>query len=62
MTKYQCYYNETIHINNIPYIGKKVIIPDALFNTELEAEKYCQGHVGIQGDIENEMNFEEIEV
>ena len=62
MTKYQCYYNETIHINNISYIGKKVIIPDALFNTELEAEKYCRSHVGMQGNIENEINFEEIEV
>ena len=62
VTKYQCYYNETVYINQVACIGKRVNIPDALFDTEAEAERYCQSHVGLQGDTENEMMYEEIEV
>lgn len=61
--KYQCYYNETIKCNGRNYIGKRV--DTECFNTEDEAEKYCNYHLGIQecGDgtyIENEMRYEEV--
>lgn len=67
--KYQCYYNETIFIENndgypVPVIGKKVVIPEALFDTEAEAEHYCCSNVGSQqcGNewIENDINYEEV--
>lgn len=66
--KYQCYYNETILVeqsdgSSREYIGKKVLTDS--FDTEAEAEKYCRTHVGSQkvgnGYIENDMNYEEIE-
>ena len=63
MKKYQCYYNETIKFNGREYTGKRV---DAeCFDTEEEAEKYCNLHVGIQefsdGSYrECEMNYDEI--
>lgn len=66
--KYQCYYNETILVeqpdgSSREYIGKKVLTDS--FDTEAEAEKYCRTHVGSQkvgdGYIENDMNYEEVE-
>ncbi len=63
--KYQCYYNETIFIGERAYIGKKVIVPEAIFDTENEAEQYCNSHYGWQqrGDewIDNEMSWDEVE-
>lgn len=67
--KYQCYYNETINVEKpdgrvVGYEGKKVLTE--CFDTEAEAERYCNTHVGSQraGDswIENEMNYDEIYV
>ena len=64
MKKYQCYYNETIKFNGREYTGKRV---DAeCFDTEEEAEKYCNLHVGIQNYSdgtyeEKEMMYEEID-
>lgn len=62
--KYQCYYNETIKCNERNYIGKRV--DTECFDTEKEAEIYCNYNVGIQkcGDkyIENEMRYEEVEL
>ena len=65
MRKYQCYYNETIYCNGRSYNGKRV--NDKCFDTEAEAEKYCNSHVGItehsDGSYdEHEMNYDEIEV
>ena len=66
--KYQCYYNETINVEQSDgstrsYIGKKVLTDS--FDTEAEAERYCRTHVGAQkvGDdyIENDMNYEEVD-
>ena len=63
MKKYQCYYNETILCNGRKYIGKRV--DTECFDTEYEAEIYCNGNVGIQefsdGSYEEcEMNYDEI--
>lgn len=63
MKKYQCYYNETISCNGREYIGKRV--DTECFDTEEEAERYCNGHVGItdypNGSYkEHEMNYDEI--
>lgn len=63
MKKYQCYYNETIKFNGREYTGKRV--DTECFDTEVEAERYCNGHVGIQefsdGSYrECEMNYDEI--
>ena len=62
--KYQCYYNETIKCNEGNYIGKRV--DTECFDTEEDAERYCDYHVGTQkcGDeyMENEMKYEEVEV
>ena len=68
--RYQCYYNETIFIESnegypVPVTGEKVIIPEAIFDTEDEAEKYCLHHFGSQkcGDewVDNEVRYEEVE-
>lgn len=63
MKKYQCYYNETINCNGRKYIGKRVDME--CFDTEEEAERYCNSHVGITDYLdgsyeENEMMYEEI--
>ena len=62
MKKYQCYYNETIKYNGKNYIGKR--INTECFDTEVEAENYCNGNLGIQeypdGSYEEkEMTYEE---
>lgn len=64
MKKYQCYYNETIECNGRKYTGKRV--ETKCFNTEVEAERYCSGNVGIQDLLdgtyeEKEMMYDEIE-
>lgn len=68
--KYRCYYNETLYIESnegipVPVVGAKVVIPEAMFETEIQAEIYCENHYGMQqvGDewIENEMRYEEVE-
>ena len=64
MKKYQCYYNETIYFDKVKCTGKR--INTECLNTEIEAEKYCNNHVGITefsdgGYIENEMRYEEID-
>ena len=46
--KYQCYYNKVLFIGERQYIGEKIIIPEAVFDTELEAEMYCDEHVEYQ--------------
>lgn len=63
MKKYQCYYNETVKYNGRNYIGKR--IDTECFDTESEAENYCNRNVGIQeysdGTYEEkEMRYEEI--
>lgn len=62
--KYQCYYNKVLFIGERQYIGEKIIIPEAVFDTELEAEVYCDGHVEYQqhGDeeVELEIKYDEI--
>lgn len=63
MKKYQCYYNETISCNGREYIGKRV--DTECFDTEEEAERYCNRYVGItdypDGSYkEHEMNYDEI--
>lgn len=65
MKKYQCYYNETIYVNGVAYVGKRV--NEKCFDTEEEAEKYCHWNVGITeyedgSYIEHEMQYDEIEV
>ena len=64
MKKYQCYYNETIKFNGREYTGKRVYTE--CFDTEVEAERYCNLHVGIQefpdGTYEEkEMMYEKID-
>ena len=68
--KYQCYYNETLYVESnegmpVPVVGAKVIVEDAVFDTETEAEQYCEAHFGVQqiGNefIENDMRYEEVE-
>ena len=59
--KYQCY-NKVLFIGERQYIGEKIIIPEAIFDTEDEAERYCNTHVEFQGDEEREIEYEEIEV
>ena len=43
MKKYQCYYNEIILCNGREYIGKR--INTECFDTEYEAEIYCNGNL-----------------
>lgn len=64
--KYQCYYNETIFVENANgyprrYVGQR--INTECFDNEHDAEQYCLTHVGYQanGDVENEMRYEEVE-
>lgn len=64
MKKYQCYYNETIKCNGRNYIGK--CINTECFDTEAEAENYCNRNVGTQefsdGSYEEkEMMYQEID-
>lgn len=60
MIKYQCYWHKVVHIGMRKYIGAKVL--DKVFDTEDEAERYCNTHVEFQGDEEREIKYEEIEV
>lgn len=65
MKKYQCYYNETVYVNGVACIGKRV--DEECFDTEEQAERYCNSHVGItehsDGSCdEHEMQYEELEV
>ena len=65
MKKYQCYYNETIICNGRAYIGKR--IDEKCFDTEEQAERYCEENMGIteysDGSYdEHEMMYEEINI
>lgn len=60
---FQCYYNETFSCGGRSYIGKRV--DTEKFETEVEAERYCNTNVGIQnysdGSYEEcDMSYDEI--
>lgn len=63
MKKYLCYYHKTIFFNEVACYGKR--INTECFDSEREAERYCNTHVGVQklsdGSYhENEMKYEEV--
>lgn len=60
---FQCYYNETFSCGGRSYIGKR--IDTEKFETEIEAERYCNTNVGIRnysdGSYEEfDMDYDEI--
>lgn len=60
---FQCYYNETIRCRGRSYIGKRV--DTEKFETEIEAERYCNANVGIQNYSDGsykecEMNYDKV--
>ena len=60
---FQCYYNETFSCGGRSYMGKRV--DTEKFETEAEAERYCNTNVGIQnysdGSYEEcDINYDEI--
>ena len=59
MKKYQCYYNETIFCNGRSYKGERV--NTEIFDTEEEAEDYCDRIVGIS-DFEGDEDSVDCEV
>ena len=62
---FQCYYNETILMGKCRCTGAKVIVKDALFDNEADAERYCTYHSGMQRlpngmFVENELKYESV--
>lgn len=55
MKKYQCYYIKPIFVNGRSYRGKRV--DTKIFDTEEQAERYCNSHVGTI-DVSDDINVD----